>query len=45
MLNKFHEKQQGMEIEYYSAEDLERIYELLEQQPKQNKIKREKFTV
>jgi len=24
---------------------LERIYELLEQQPKQNKIKREKFTV
>ena len=34
-----------IEIEYYSAEDLERIYELLEQQPKQNKIKREKFTV
>ena len=34
-----------IEIEYYSAEDLERIYELLEQQQKQNKIKREKFTV
>lgn len=39
------EKQGKIEIEYYSAEDLERIYELLEQQPKQNKIKREKFTV
>lgn len=39
------EKQGKIEIEYYSAEDLERIYELLEQPPKQNKIKREKFTV
>lgn len=39
------EKQGKIEIEYYSAEDLERIYELLEQQPKQNRIKREKFTV
>lgn len=39
------EKQGKIEIEYYSAEDLERIYELLEQQPKQNKIKREKFTI
>lgn len=39
------EKQGKIEIEYYSAEDLERIYELLEQQPKQIKIKREKFTV
>lgn len=39
------EKQGKIEIEYYSAEDLERIYELLEQQPKQNNIKREKFTV
>ena len=37
------EKQGKIEIEYYSAEDLERIYELLEQQPKQNKIKREKI--
>ena len=39
------EKQGKIEIEYYSAEDLERIYELLEQRPKQTEKKKQKLTV
>ena len=39
------EKQGKIEIEYYSAEDLERIYELLEQRPKQTEKKKQKLNV
>ena len=38
-------KQGKIEIEYYSAEDFERIYELLEQRPKQTEKKKQKLTV
>lgn len=39
------EKQGKIEIEYYSDEDLERIYELLEQRPKTAEKKKQKLTV
>lgn len=39
------EKQGKIEINYYSAEDLERIYELLEQRPKSSNKKEQKLTV
>ncbi len=39
------EKQGKIEIEYYSAEDLERIYELLEQRNKPAEKKKQKLTV